>query len=28
VAERQLTRVDVTDEFPFLTTKLSPTFER
>lgn len=28
VAEKQLTRVDVTDEFPFLTTKLSPYFDR
>ena len=28
VAEKQFTRVDVTDEFPFLTTKLSPYFDR
>jgi hypothetical protein len=28
VAEKQIARVDVTDEFPFLTTKLSPYFDR
>ncbi len=28
VAEKLLARVDVTDEFPFLTTKLSPYFDR
>ena len=28
VAEKQLARVDVTDEFPFLTTRLSPYFDR
>jgi hypothetical protein len=28
VAEKLFTRVDVTDEFPFLTTKLSPYFDR
>ena len=28
VAEKQLARVDISDEFPFLTTKLSPYFDR